>query len=270
MTSPKRPSHLYKYQPLCAQSLSNLKDRTLWFSAPAHFNDPYDCANDVVPDQLPEAEFVRLYEMMRKDANDGIRFDAKYQSGGKPNDLFRTETMNSIRSNFDARRRLHLHQRGVACLSEHVDHLLMWAHYADGHRGFCLEFDAANDPFNRAREVTYHERPALVNPVDVLDDAKEDDLDRNLIGSMLLAKSDHWAYEREWRLLHMKADHAYGYHFASLTGIYFGAAMPETHIEILAMILKGSPTKLYRMQHNPRDFSLTPIPVTYTPFNFTA
>ena len=37
---------------------------------------------------------------------------------------------------------------GIYCLSAVPDHILMWAHYADGHRGFCLQFlNNINDPF---------------------------------------------------------------------------------------------------------------------------
>lgn len=31
---------------------------------------------------------------------------------------------------------------GVLCLSESSEQTLLWAHYADGHRGVCVEFDA--------------------------------------------------------------------------------------------------------------------------------
>ena len=30
---------------------------------------------------------------------------------------------------------------GILCFSEHCDDILMWSHYSDGHKGFCLEFD---------------------------------------------------------------------------------------------------------------------------------
>ena len=31
----------------------------------------------------------------------------------------------------------------------------MWAHYADGHKGLCLEFDANNVPFRNVDKVNY-------------------------------------------------------------------------------------------------------------------
>ena len=39
-----RPQRLYKYQPFTTYALENLKGRQIWFSAPAAFNDPFDCA----------------------------------------------------------------------------------------------------------------------------------------------------------------------------------------------------------------------------------
>ena len=38
------PAHVYKYQPVNTRTLSNLKQASIWFSAPADFNDPFDCA----------------------------------------------------------------------------------------------------------------------------------------------------------------------------------------------------------------------------------
>lgn len=40
-------------------------------------------------------------------------------------------------------------KKGVCCFSEKWDDLLMWAYYADGHKGFCLEFDTNYEPFTK-------------------------------------------------------------------------------------------------------------------------
>lgn len=53
--------------------------------------------------------------------------------------------------------------RGVSCFSEKVDDLLMWGHYAEGHRGFCLEFDTSLEKmFQLAKQVCCSNRfPAI-------------------------------------------------------------------------------------------------------------
>jgi tetratricopeptide (TPR) repeat protein len=88
---------------------------------------------------------------------------------------------------------------GVLSLAGRPDSLLMWAHYADQHRGFLIEFDPAheffrqrqsrNDPFHHLRRVRYRrERPSR-------------EIDDFVDASTLLTKSTDWSYEMEWRML---------------------------------------------------------------------
>jgi hypothetical protein len=88
---------------------------------------------------------------------------------------------------------------GVLCLSEVPDSLLMWAHYGSSHTGFVVEFDAWHECFHQPlsgeddlrhlRRVQYREtRPsALLAEMEATD--------------LFLAKSAHWDYEREWRIV---------------------------------------------------------------------
>jgi hypothetical protein len=47
---------------------------------------------------------------------------------------------------------------GLLCFCKHWHNPLMWAHYADRHRGICLGFEIAED---RQGEVRYISRPLL-------------------------------------------------------------------------------------------------------------
>jgi Protein of unknown function (DUF2971) len=88
---------------------------------------------------------------------------------------------------------------GMLCLTEKPDSLLMWAHYADYHRGAVIEFDETHEFFNRRvsseddfrhfRKVMYTEnRPNLfLNEFSAVD--------------FFYFKSKEWDYEEEWRLI---------------------------------------------------------------------
>lgn len=88
---------------------------------------------------------------------------------------------------------------GMLCLTESTESLLMWAHYADSHRGFLIEFDSnspffnqrvgPNDELRHLRKVVYqNKRPSLVLwEMEGLD--------------ALLTKGMEWSYESEWRML---------------------------------------------------------------------
>lgn len=92
---------------------------------------------------------------------------------------------------------------GVLCLSRNANQALMWAHYADSHKGMMFEFDAAHSTFNRKRStdddlgylraVTYSQnRPELTMAVIDGDNAFE---------VFALTKADQWSYEEEVRFL---------------------------------------------------------------------
>jgi len=87
----------------------------------------------------------------------------------------------------------------VYCMCPHVQNALMWAHYAAKHRGICLEFNVANDTICGALEVQYHPEFPMTRQY-------SDDLAENLLP--LLAKSDVWSYEKEFRLLTQEASNA--------------------------------------------------------------
>jgi hypothetical protein len=75
----------------------------------------------------------------------------------------------------------------VFCLAGNATHPLLWGHYADGFRGYCLIFDHTVEPFASAAEVTYRtEYP-------VLDWGRWDEL--NTFKPALLTKADYWSCE---------------------------------------------------------------------------
>jgi len=88
---------------------------------------------------------------------------------------------------------------GILCLTTSPDNLLMWAHYADAHRGFLIEFDSEssffhqqrseNDEFGCLREVRYQQdRPNIfMSEIEAI--------------HVFLTKGLVWRYEAEWRML---------------------------------------------------------------------
>lgn len=88
---------------------------------------------------------------------------------------------------------------GALCLTEKPQNLLMWAHYADHHRGAVIEFDENHEFFNRRvgpqdefrhfRKVSYTgSRPTVF-------------LNDSTAVEFFYFKSKEWEYEQEWRLI---------------------------------------------------------------------
>jgi len=247
-----------------ARVLENLKRRTLWFSAPSAFNDPFDCAVDVGVKELDEDDLIRAYKYLRQRARLTPEFEAEITTDGKPNErcreMFqRVLSDGALQQHIDATRG----QIGVACFSTKHDDLLMWAHYADGHRGFCLEFDVSIEPFSKAEPVAYQDITPEVNPLDILDGGSSS---QDIIEAMLRTKHASWSYEQEWRLLHEHAGTAYTYPYEALTGVYFGASMPSGQKDVIGQLLHGSPVQLHEMKRGAGGFVVESSPVTYTPY----
>jgi hypothetical protein len=124
---------------------------------------------------------------------------------------------------------------GLLSLSEVKDDILMWGFYANGHRGVCLEFLASSTTpfFGRTLPVQYEEKYPLVN---FFDSTPEEQ-----IGTVLLTKSSHWKYEKEWRIIERRGFGVYDYPPELLTAVILGAEMSGEHKKLIGeWIKKGS------------------------------
>lgn len=242
------PKLLYKYQSVNEKTMMNLREHQIWFSKPFHFNDPYDCAIRLGIDEMTDEQLTRCYPIVRAASDERQVRDEDYLTDGKPNVRFRDEVIRG------AERFLSndiMRGRGLACFSEVKDNLLMWAHYAQSHHGFCLEFVGTSFPFNKARNVEYSRTIPSINPASVLLG------EQHVIFPMILTKANCWAYEKEWRIFHLEGDVAHKYSVDCLTGIYFGVNMELEHKLEIMNILKDSPTRIYEMSKSESEYRLT-------------
>lgn len=247
------PSKLYKYQSYNAQNLDNLKNRQIWFSKPENFNDPFDCfvPNIKISKEINNDDLKNLYEFFKNEIPKIDTPDTEFLTTGIPNENFVNGIIESGKVMLKRESEKYRHA-GVSCFSKQVDNILMWAHYADGHRGFCLEFDTTQMPFKKAFDVIYLPSYPLINPADTFI--------RNLpvVSKALFGtKSEHWAYEEEWRIMNNPGNQICPFEPSALTGVYFGCAMPSVHEEIVVKILAKYPPKCYfKMRPSNTDFKV--------------
>lgn len=240
------PARLFKYQPFSDQSVSNLRRRQLFFPSPRQFNDPFDCryqAHQQLPTPSELDRLISLYESRVGRAVPELREWVAGDPEGSAKAL--TTTHPQILDRLFA-------GRGVTCLSARKDNLLMWGHYADGHRGFCLEFDTAVLPASKALPVVYQSTYPRFSAAEV---ALTLDANR-LFEVAVLSKSVDWAYEEEWRILKDEAGSTFGYDHSALTSIYLGARMPEKHRQQLLADLRGTATRFYEMLPDSSEYAL--------------
>ena len=93
------------------------------------------------------------------------------------------------------------HSTGIYSLSKRVDNENMWAHYANNHRGMCVEYDLLG--INSALKFTavpviYSQERACFNFFK-LESMQNDAM--SLFVQSLTSKSPEWSYEKEWRII---------------------------------------------------------------------
>ena len=91
----------------------------------------------------------------------------------------------------------------IGCLATDPKNRLMWSHYADSHRGFCIEYD-----FNSLKDevlpfpIIYSETRPLIPWKAAIDHTQESmEAATADLTLGLLTKDKSWEYENEWRVL---------------------------------------------------------------------
>src|SRR5205807_9098954 len=125
-------------------------------SNPKDFNDPWDCRpffnTDLLADPAERRKHINWAVDLCKraglmSARDIDRMKVKLQDPAELERRVRESTTGVQQAVLDRYR--------VYCLGPDLGNLLMWAHYADRHRGVCLEFNVKNMTICGAQEVQY-------------------------------------------------------------------------------------------------------------------
>jgi hypothetical protein len=159
----------------------------------------------------------------------------------------------------------------VICVSEYHDNVVMWSHYADGHRGvvFALNFlEEMNHPLSCARKVTYTDEfiafPSAEQYAMHLTGEAPIDL-TSLCWNIAFTKHRDWSYEHEWRVHLPLLDEPPGDGFtlyqetpAVFESIYLGCQMgPRDQETIVSHARRHLPrTRIYRARRSNSSFTL--------------
>jgi hypothetical protein len=228
----KRPERIYKFQALDQYSLRNLKNAQIYFNSPADFNDPFDCAVGKEAVSHTKQELLGLLNSFVKEGRlPGLsEFKDIREVSPKVWDMVER----SIRTVAEQFQEHYLHDIGCCCFSERNDHILMWSHYGNGHRGFCLEFDTNHPPFREDLfKVAYSNEYPKWKVASISSDTKERFNEEDI--RHLTHKYETWKYEKEWRIFHNETKKLFGYDVKALRAVYFGLSASFTDIEIVCL-----------------------------------
>ena len=250
------PASLYKYYSDTKLNFETIKNNSMWYSAPCNFNDILDC-NISIDDEKIFNNALNLFPNKR-----GVRTGSPMWKKLKEEinrGLYMLETQfNELRNT-----------TGISCFSEREDSLLMWAHYANNHRGICVEYNL----LNINKELGFTAVPIIYSNdrtcFDSIESYGEKDIWEFFIES-LTSKSMEWNYEKEWRIIRDQV--ACGSQWdVNKKGALLKMIRPDsiilgcaTNLEFEKEIMRycdDNKIKLYKMKKDQYEYKLNKIPI---------
>lgn len=285
------PKSIFKYRAVNENSIKNLQEDTVWLADPSNFNDPYDCAHTADVSTLQKKAEPELFAKYIENRGREINLSDEqktnlYKSKEPINDLIDILLSNESPSNQKLMKerliavQLKLQEYSaiatskaiassfkLCSFSERNDSILMWAHYAQYHQGFCIEYDLKSIP-------CYDYRRLLLFPViysDEIFNATEylmKTIESEPFGILPLSlsaliKAKDWKYEKEWRLIfyHGIIDKEQTYYMGKPKEIYLGARISKDNQELLAEICEKRNISIRKMKIHHNKFMLEPVPL---------
>ena len=150
----------------------------------------------------------------------------------------------------------------VGCLAADYKNRLMWSHYADEHRGFCIEFD-----FSRVSDdclpmpVIYSDERVKIPWAPTNDPSKEQiQFITESFMKALLTKDSVWKYEHEWRML-IRAGQDRFVNMPPVSCVYIGALCSEENKQKLITIAEDRGIPLKQMVLDRGEYELHAVTI---------
>jgi Protein of unknown function (DUF2971) len=202
---------IYKYFPLERRDV--LENLLIRFTQPGDFNDPFELHPSF--DLMSKTDIAALHEAPGQENNHsnkarvltpealqqmfsvlmpGIQRTMAETVQGEG--TYSLDNNKIARSVFDSK-------YGILCLTKDPDNLLMWAHYANNHNGFILQFDEEHPFFT---PYYFDKQEFLLTQVEYTNNRPALSYSTLHSPSVYYRKSPCWFYENEWRLIRPLSD----------------------------------------------------------------
>jgi len=263
---------LYRYRSTKDMGIERIfTHNELYFSSPLQFNDPFDCQIHIHFKEEDETFFknkaIDIYkknfcDLTEEQIDKKLDEDIKKQGYKKYSDFFKKEI------NFNDYVYRHNLCFGICTFSAVCNDILMYSHYSDGHKGFCLVFNKENEFFKDVKKIIYPRDDSY--PDISSSDAMNGD---TKLDNIFIYKSNRWDYEKEFRIIKNTGSGIYNFPEESLLGVIFGCKMKdEDKLTIMQWAKKretplhlfqaGKQEKEYRLDINPLDMKISNLGVS--------
>ena len=275
------PNKIYKFRAVSRFSLDNLKTDTVWMTSADKFNDPYDCATSFQVNTMMDHAFIQDFDgivensnlqdvfspeqinaikiadnPMRSLAEAVVRNDESIPEGKEETfiNIILGVAGDSIGRIVEETNK-HM-QRGmkICSFSSRNDSIVMWGHYADSHKGYCVEYDIGSLPESADHRTILY--PVIYSD-EVFDTTKyfrqafKDKNNFNNLHGVVAAsyKSLDWSYEDEWRfIIALGGDDEWNYPMPRPSALYLGSRIEDGDKSTLIEIASKKDIPVYQMK----------------------
>lgn len=267
------PEIVYKYRDWTdPYHKAVLINNHLFFASPILFNDPFDCRIPENYSLLDSEEKIKTY--VQSSIN---KYYDRLISENRDIENERQRLENELLNNLDqlqARKEalffnIQDKHTGVISLSTRWDSILMWSHYADNHKGYCVGFWEKqlreSDKVGAGGYVTYDPSESFpeISPLE------EDIVKKRFIATH--SKAIDWQYEKEYRLTKLfypsepsSKDRIFEVADNFFAEVIIGLNAPtQTREEIIEVAKKKKGIKIFEAVKVPFKFQITKHEIFY-------
>lgn len=274
---------IYKFFPYNPHDLDTLSNNYLWFSQFSDFNDPFEdvfLANALDSESQPynEVEAIKLLKLFHKNQDSPEIVERKLLNLKFKNlleDEYKHLLSTAIKAAKSSFKNL-IDNYHVCCFSTDdifneipaLTNKLMWSHYSNGMRGYCVEFHR-QELINSIIEIGGHsvgfaemlynnlEKPAHHTIVEQTIMSQNYGKIGFGIGDLVTIKSHEWSYEKEFRL-QVDGVNTIRFDPSCIKSITVGFKMSDNKFNTLQSVLRGNidlDCPIYRAYINPQTFN---------------
>ncbi|MBP3496061.1 MAG: DUF2971 domain-containing protein [Clostridia bacterium] len=312
-----KPKSLFHYRRCSEYTIEAFRENKIYFNTANNFNDPYDCLVycdidaisrnitnmiefpniqrlqrninsteflNTKPVQMPQEKAEQLIETLKGKDLQIIVDSIPKESWGALASILK-DTVKELATSY---KNYYQTEMPLVCLSEKYNNVLMWAHYADNHKGFVIEYDSntlktdcMQCPQGKDFTTCPEWKQVMLLPILYTNqryDATQYIYDNTLIKifnmtgiknvwqlkddfaqyKINIFKQKSWAYEKEWRLQLYKTNRD-NFIKAKPAAIYLGCRISKCYEDILVKYAQEQHIRIYKMNENSSNlkYSLT-------------
>lgn len=232
----KLPKKLFRYRDISEHNIDNLANNKIWLSKPQLFNDPFDTILNVDIEEMILLKIGKkeILSTMPKKMREKLFLDAFPQMHVEQDKII--NSLITLRKTYC-----------MACFSEKVNNLLMWSHYADHHKGICIEYS-----FEDLQNI----ETGFLLPI--LYKKKFDNHLININKTNFFSKAYDWRYEKEWRISSLLPSKSDGKELLTPKplAIYMGCHFEEKNYKKIFDIAQKMGIPLFKMEMSKNKYAL--------------